>query len=351
MGQEFTLGQQLFCSSSVFRGTEIALTRRQKKVPAKCISNHILERSSLLNDLHSHNERDWLNCFPKIRPEKNSGPVLLHTNRPMRLRSALRLILASLVLALCVPCGVEAVPQAGQSLTCPPILLYHRFGAAPADSMTVTTSVFTSHLEYLKANGYTVVPLRRLLNDLNRKVQPPAKSVAIVVDDAHISVYTDMLPLVKKYRIPVTLFIYPSAVSNASYAMSWPQLKELQKTGFFDMQSHTFWHPNFKKERKKLTATQYEQLVKTQLGKAKARLEQELGTRVDMLAWPFGIYDDFLMARAKDAGYVAAFTIEGNRDRSFENPMKIPRYLISNSDRGKRFERILSTQEGGQNGK
>ncbi len=261
------------------------------------------------------------------------------------------MILASLVLALCISGKVQAAPETGQALTFPPILLYHRFGATPADSMTVTTSLFASHLEYLRTNGYTVVPLRRLLDDLNRKVQPPAKSVAIVVDDAHISVYTDMLPLVKKYRIPVTLFIYPSAISNASYAMTWGQLKELQKTGLFDMESHTFWHPNFKKERKKSTAAQYEQLVRTQLGKAKTRLEQELGTRVDMLAWPFGIYDDFLMARAREAGYVAAFTIEGNRDRRFDNPMKIPRYLVSNADRGKRFERIVSTQEGGQNGK
>lgn len=34
-----------------------------------------------------------------------------------------------------------------------PILLYHRFGPAVADSMTITTPVFESHLKYLKENG------------------------------------------------------------------------------------------------------------------------------------------------------------------------------------------------------
>jgi len=130
-----------------------------------------------------------------------------------------------------------------------PILLYHRFGPTPADSMTVTDDVFLSHLEYLKANGYTVIPLKQLVESILRKDPKPAKSVAIVADDGHKSIYTNMLPIVRKYRIPVTLFIYPSAISNASYAMSWEELRELQKSGLFDIQSHTFWHPNFKKEK------------------------------------------------------------------------------------------------------
>jgi peptidoglycan/xylan/chitin deacetylase (PgdA/CDA1 family) len=223
-----------------------------------------------------------------------------------------------------------------------PILLYHRFGPTPADSMTVTDTVFLSHLDYLAANGYTVVPLRRIVESLQRKEPMPVGSVAIVVDDGHRSVYTNMLPVVMKYRIPVTLFIYPSAISNASYAMSWSQLHELQKTGLFDIQSHTFWHPNFKKEKKRLGAKEYEQFVRTQFVKSKARLEKEFGTRIDMLAWPFGIYDDDLMAKAKEAGYIAAFTIEGARETRLDNPMKLPRYLLTNADRGKRFEMILA---------
>jgi len=31
--------------------------------------------------------------------------------------------------------------------------------------------------------------------------------------------------------------------------MSWAELRELQKTGFFDIQSHTYWHPNFKRRK------------------------------------------------------------------------------------------------------
>ena len=223
-----------------------------------------------------------------------------------------------------------------------PILLYHRFGPTVADGMTITTPVFESHMKYLRDNGYTVIPLRQLVDHYRGKAPAPKpKSVVIVEDDAHKSVYSDMLPVIRKYGYPVTIFTYPSAISNAKYAMTWDQLRELKKTGLFDIQSHTYWHPNFKKERKKLSGPALDQLVMTQLRKSKARLQTELGITVDMLAWPFGIYDDYLIGKAAEAGYVATFTIDRRHATSSDPVMKLPRYLLVNADSGKAFVQLL----------
>lgn len=245
--------------------------------------------------------------------------------------------------------GGNARAKASPTEVGAPILLYHRFGPAVADSMTVTTRVFRSHLEYLRDNGFTVIPLRQLVNYyLGKGPRPLPGSVVIVADDAHRSVYTEMLPLVKEYKIPVTLFVYPSAISNASYAMTWDQVREVRKTGFFDIQGHTFWHPNFKKEKKRLSTVEYEKFVDMQLRKSKERLNKELNVMVDMLAWPFGIYDDDLIRKAADAGYIAAFTIERRRAVSTDHIMKIPRYLMQDSDKGKAFELILGPPPAGR---
>jgi len=225
-----------------------------------------------------------------------------------------------------------------------PILLYHRFGPMAADSMTVTTALFESHLKYLKDNGYQVIPLRELVDYyLGKRGAPPPHSVVITADDGHISVYRDMFPLLRRYRCPATLFIYPSAISNASYAMTWAQLRELKETGVFDLQSHTFWHPNFKKDKKRLTPAEYENLVRLQLRKSKERLEKELSARVDMLAWPFGIYDDDLIERANEAGYVATYTMERHPAGPLDKVTALPRYLMTNGDSG----RILTTMLAG----
>lgn len=223
-----------------------------------------------------------------------------------------------------------------------PILLYHRLGPTVADGMTITTPVFEAHMKYLHDNGYTVIPLRQLIDHYRGKGPAPRpKSVVIVEDDAHKSVYSDMLPIIRKYRYPVTIFTYPSAISNAKYAMTWDQLRELKKTGLFDIQSHTYWHPNFKRDKRKLKPEEFEKLVTTQLQKSKSRLEKELGGSVDMLAWPFGIYDNYLLKKAAEAGYVATFSIERRHATSADSVMKLPRYLLVNADSGKAFAQLL----------
>jgi peptidoglycan/xylan/chitin deacetylase (PgdA/CDA1 family) len=238
--------------------------------------------------------------------------------------------------------GTPAQPARNAAAPDVPILLYHRLAPTVKDSMTITTAVFESNLKYLRDNGYKVIPLRRLVDYyLKKGPAPTPKSVAIVEDDAHISVYTEMLPIVKKYRVPVTVFVYPSAISNASYAMTWEQLRELKKTGLFDFQSHTFWHPNFRHDRKRLKPAEFDKFVDLQFRKSKAKIEKELGVSVDMLAWPFGIYDDCLIKKAVADGYRAGFSIVARHAGPGENPMAIPRYLMINADQGKAFVRIL----------
>jgi peptidoglycan/xylan/chitin deacetylase (PgdA/CDA1 family) len=269
---------------------------------------------------------------------------------PIILAKHLLKTLAILFTLACVPWPVvgkaQAAGQENGAIDCP-ILLYHRFGPTAADSMTTTTRVFLSHLEYLKTHGYTVIPLRRLVDAyLRQGPPPPAKSVVITVDDGHLSVYTEMLPIALKYQIPITLFIYPSAIGNASYAMSWEQLRDLGKSGLFEIQGHTYWHPNFKVERKRLSPVEYEKFVDLQLTKTKAVLEKRLGVAAAMVAWPFGIYDDYLLARAAKAGYLAGFTIEAHHATPSDGIMKLPRYLLTNANKGKEFEWIFINTKG-----
>jgi peptidoglycan/xylan/chitin deacetylase (PgdA/CDA1 family) len=250
----------------------------------------------------------------------------------------LRLLTVIVVLAGCFCC--QAVSAQDQVTV--PVLVYHRFGPQVVDSMTVTTKVFAEQLQWLKDHHYTVIPLKTLVNYLRGQgPPPPPQSVVITADDGHKTVFSHMLPLVRQYNIPVTLFIYPSAISNASYAMTWKQLKELQQTGLFDIQSHTYWHPNFKRDKKKLKPAEYQKEVDTQLRKSKAVLEKHFGNTVDVLAWPFGIYDDQLEKDAAKAGYVMAFSIDRRNASKAEKLMAEPRYLMANGDDVKGFAAIV----------
>jgi peptidoglycan/xylan/chitin deacetylase (PgdA/CDA1 family) len=249
-------------------------------------------------------------------------------------------ILLLLTLNLCWNSVLGAAPSSHTDGV--PILVYHRFGPAVLDSMTVRTDTFAWQLRYLKEHGYTVISLHGLVDYLRGASDaPPPKSVVITADDGHASVYSDMLPLVRQSGIHVTLFIYPSAISNAAYALTWSQLAELAHTGQFDVQSHTYWHPNFHIEKKRLAPQQYAAFVDLQLVKSRQVLESRLGAPVDLLAWPFGIYDDNLMTQAREAGYIAAFSIEDHPVTRSDELLALPRHLMTDRDAGAAFRRIL----------
>lgn len=227
-----------------------------------------------------------------------------------------------------------------------PVLCYHRFGPEVADSMTIKTVAFGEQLAWLKANGYTVISLDTAMRYLKGEVKSiPAKPVVITVDDGHKSVYSDMAPLVKKYKIPVTLFVYPSAISNAAYAMTWEQLRELESTKLFRVESHTYWHPNFNHEKKKLSPEEYAKFVDKQLAGAKKKLEDRMGHEVKYLAWVFGIYDDELERKASQAGYAAALTIDRAHAASGKKMTSQPRYMIVSKHDIKAFERMVNGTE------
>lgn len=208
------------------------------------------------------------------------------------------------------------------------ILCYHRFGPTVADSMTTRTAVFEQQLARLKEDGYTIVPLPTAVAGLQGKAKLPAKAVALTIDDGHRTVYSDVLPIIRRDHLPVTLFIYPSAISNADYAMTWEQIKEVMSEPGVDVQSHTYWHPNFKQEKKRLPPVEYQKLVHTQLDNSKATLKKKLGLETSLLAWPFGLHDDGLDKAAKDAGYQAALTLGNRVATAHDSPFSLPRYLI-----------------------
>ncbi|MBD3789320.1 MAG: polysaccharide deacetylase family protein [Campylobacterales bacterium] len=226
------------------------------------------------------------------------------------------------------------------------ILCYHRFAPQVNDAMTVKTSEFSKQLAWLKENGYTVIPLEMAVQYLKGEIDIiPDKPVVITVDDGHKSVYFEMSPLVKQYHIPVTLFIYPSVISHTKYAMTWEQLRELEATGLFRVESHTYWHPNFKKEKKRLSPTMYEQFVTVQLGKSKRILEEKTGHEIKYLAWAFGIYDQELESKAEQEGYRAAFTIERRHADRGDRVMSIPRYMIVDQYTLKAFQNIVEKNQ------
>jgi hypothetical protein len=81
--------------------------------------------------------------------------------------------------------------------------------------------------------------------------------------------------------------------------------------------------------------------VTMQFSKPRTVLQTKLGVDANMLAWPFGIYDDDLIATASQSSYVAGFTLDRRLVTKGERMMALPRFLVLDTDSGRSFAAML----------
>lgn len=242
------------------------------------------------------------------------------------------------LILLVVPCILYA-----NSTINIPILCYHNLNPTRPGSMNMTPQKFESQIQWLKQNGFNIITLKEAVDYLQGKTDTlPKKSIVITFDDGWQSVYTYLLPIVQKYHFPVTLFIYPQTISTGKNAMTWEELLSLEKTGWFDVQSHTYSHPNFKHAKRQMSPDTYQRFMQKELGAAKKILEEKMGKKIVYLAWPFGIYDAELEQQAAAAGYEMAFTIDARTANRGYRPMAQPRFMIIDAQSMKTYMGIAN---------
>src|SRR3954451_8252186 len=91
------------------------------------------------------------------------------------------------------------------------VLVYHRVDQPCAhpmldpDLISATPEAFDQQMRYLATN-YHVVSMAEVLDAFQSGIALPARSVLITFDDAYSDFATYAWPILKTYRLPVTLF-------------------------------------------------------------------------------------------------------------------------------------------------
>ncbi len=94
------------------------------------------------------------------------------------------------------------------------ILAYHDIGPQSFFNLQVPEKVFESHMSYLSESGYNIISLEEAVELLKSKKPVPADTVVITFDDGYRSVYEHVLPAVRRYGIPVTVFLSTGPVEK-----------------------------------------------------------------------------------------------------------------------------------------
>jgi poly-beta-1,6-N-acetyl-D-glucosamine N-deacetylase len=263
-------------------------------------------------------------------------------------------LLEKLIYNLLSALGIHKLFQLFRSKNKVCILLYH----------DPSPDGFRMQIQYLKRNGYSIIPLKRLTDALPLKdfTSIPPKAVVITFDDGHKGNYA-LLEIIKEYQISPTIYVCSDIIdTNRMFWFQWiqdPQIKQNLKSlphtkrmkalkssgfnpleehqdryalslseiremqGYFDFQSHTRFHP--------ILTSCSDIESRNEISDSKHILESKFGMNIDSFAYPNGNYGDREIEYVKLAGYRTALTVEPGLNHVNTDPYKLKRYAIKDA--------------------
>jgi peptidoglycan/xylan/chitin deacetylase (PgdA/CDA1 family) len=207
------------------------------------------------------------------------------------------------------------------------ILCYHAVDPAWESRLSVPPKLFGQHCAWLARNR-KVVPLEEAASAAGPYGSLSGGRSAITFDDGFTSVYEHAWPVLKRHRLPATVFLVAKTLTGEGLEVTWAegppdrrlttlsvdQVREMQADGIV-FGSHSHAH----KDLVDLTEAECE----TDLRSSRELLEDVLQKEVRMLAYPRGLHNERVHRAAEKAGFTYAFgTSKPTEERG---PLAIPR--------------------------
>ncbi len=218
------------------------------------------------------------------------------------------------------------------------VLVYHHIQPKVTSDVSCTPEQFAEQMQALLGAGFmplTLTQTRLFLAGVLSVDQP----VLITFDDGYESLYNFALPVARRLKIPMTVFMITARVGRrlqfAEY-LTAHQIREMTESGYFDFGSHTHdlhtdslaiyeafaGHP----ENPVLRLLQRDLRIST------SRLQAIVGERPLALAWPYGKFNPEFSAIARNSGFRLHFTSVYGYNETGSNPFAIKRIPITSRD-------------------
>ena len=201
------------------------------------------------------------------------------------------------------------------------ILMYHRISEGEAGNLYERSAEdFEKDLMYLQENNIRVIDFNELESVVSGDMKLTTHAAVITFDDGDHSWYTYVAPLLKRYRMKATFFLWASKIDMDSFLT----LEEVQRLSSytrdggvrpFSFGSHTMSHQylmNMKAAHGGGDA--FQAYLDEELGGSRVLIERHIYGRVEALALPYGdgAGDVDIIAGARRHGYSFIRTSERN---------------------------------------
>jgi peptidoglycan/xylan/chitin deacetylase (PgdA/CDA1 family) len=211
------------------------------------------------------------------------------------------------------------------------ILSYHSLDEH-ATPLSVPPRLFETHMATIAAERCPTFTMAQVAAHLAARRPFPPRSIAITFDDGFENLASVAAPVMARYGLRGTVYVISGMVGRTTQwtdgevelppmtLLTWAQIKMLQAEGF-EIGAHSVTHGFL---------TQCSQAdLRRELRESKATLEEKLNTQVTAFAYPQGDYDRRVVAETRLAGYATATTVDQGRAGLHDNPLLLPRLLVS----------------------
>ena len=240
----------------------------------------------------------------------------------MTIRSLLlasRAACIALAVAIVVATGGAAAIAADSAV----LVMYHRFGEDKYPSTSVTLAQLEAHIEHLTGGGYTVLPVPEILAAIDAGRPLPERTVGITVDDATRSTFVEAWPRLEEAGMPFTVFVSTDPVDEGHAGiMSWDELRELVAAGV-TIGNHSAAHGHMWQADADAN--------RADLLHAQRRLQEELGVKPTLFAYPYGEWNGAVRALVAELGFAAAFGQHSGVVAAHSDRLNLPRFALNAS--------------------
>lgn len=236
----------------------------------------------------------------------------------MRVKRLIRIIAGSVIIAIL---SVFALAQERYLL---PVLMYHKIAPSvrAGDLLTVSVDNFDRQMRFLRDHRKPVT-----LETAGRYIQAKRRvrgAVAVTFDDGTEDNYLYAFPVLRKYRIPATIFLIVSQVGKEGY-LTWEEIRQMRDSGLVSFGSHTVNHVLLAQAS---PGTGAEELVLS-----KQILEDTIGAPVRTFSYPLGNMDQRVREQAISAGYALAVATNPGKRWPDDDVFALKRLRISENAR------------------
>lgn len=207
------------------------------------------------------------------------------------------------------------------------ILCYHAIDPTWDSPLAVPPRSFAQHVAWLVRHR-SVLPLEEAVQSLDRSARLPGRVAVLTFDDGFASVHEHALPVLRRFRLPATVFLVAQTLAPEGRSVDWvdgppdpvktltlEQVREMQAAGV-RFGSHSYAHRDL--------TTLSDEECERDLRQSRELLEDLLGRPVPFLAYPKGRHDERVRRAALRAGFRHAFT-ERTERREPIGPHAVPR--------------------------